>query len=123
MVYIVKWNLFMNEIFFADRLRSLRNERGISAREMSLALGQNETYINKLETNQRSISMPMFFTLCDFLNITPSEFFNAEIQNTTTDFDFLVQKFKKLSHEQAVHITFLIDELAKISVFPENGVS
>lgn len=105
----------MNEKIFADRLRSLRNERGISAREMSLALGQNETYINKLETNQRSISMQMFFNLCDFLNITPSEFFNVEIQNTIIDSETLIQKFKRLSHEQAIHITFLIDELAKIS--------
>ena len=34
----------MNEKFFCDRLRYLRNERKISAREMSLALGQ-KTYL------------------------------------------------------------------------------
>ena len=47
----------MDEKFFCDRLRYLRNERKISAREMSLALGQNETYINKIETGQRLVSM------------------------------------------------------------------
>ena len=105
----------MNEKFFADRLRSLRNERNISAREMSLALGQNETYINKLENNQRSISMQMFFNLCDFLKITPSDFFNDNIQNTTIDCETLAKKFKRLSPEQALHVNFLLEELAKIS--------
>ena len=51
----------MDENFFCDRLRFLRNERKISAREMSLELGQNETYINKIETRQRSVSMESFF--------------------------------------------------------------
>ena len=103
----------MDENFFSDRLRTLRNERNISAREMSLALGQNETYINKIETNQRSISMQMFFKLCEYLNITPSDFFNETIQNTTFSAENLLLKFKKLTPEQAAHINYLIDELTK----------
>ena len=52
----------MDETFFYDRLRFLRNERKISAREMSLTLGQNEKYINKVETGQPSVSMDSFFS-------------------------------------------------------------
>ncbi len=39
----------MFEDFFVDRLTSLRNQKNVSAREMSLALGQNESYINRIE--------------------------------------------------------------------------
>ena len=74
MVYTKKMETASEE-FFRDRLRFLRNERAISAREMSLALGQNETYINKIETGQRSVSMDAFFRICDFLNVSPAAFF------------------------------------------------
>ena len=33
----------------ADKIRELRNEKGISAREMSLELGQNVNYITLIE--------------------------------------------------------------------------
>lgn len=33
------------ERWFSDRLTMLRMERGISAREMSMSLGQSESYI------------------------------------------------------------------------------
>ena len=36
----------MYEDLLAERLSKLRVAKGISAREMSLALGQNESYIN-----------------------------------------------------------------------------
>ncbi|MBR1911209.1 MAG: helix-turn-helix transcriptional regulator [Treponema sp.] len=52
----------ITEEFFRDRLRFLRNERKISAREMSLALGQNETYINKIETGRWMLYDHFFFS-------------------------------------------------------------
>ena len=103
----------MNEDFFSDRLRSLRNERNISAREMSLSLGQNESYINKIETKQRTVSLSGFFKICDFLNISPTDFFNPQIKNTTFSDAQILKQFKKLTPKQAENIVFLIDELPK----------
>ena len=34
---------------FSKRLAELRQEKGVSARDMSLSLGQSESYINKIE--------------------------------------------------------------------------
>ncbi len=64
--------------FFAQRLYSLRNERDISAREMSLAIGQNSSYINRIENKITLPSMQGFFYICEFLRITPQEFFDTE---------------------------------------------
>ena len=102
----------MDECFFSDRLRALRNESNISAREMSLALGQNDTYINKIETGQRSVSLSGFFRICDYLKISPADFFNLEVQNTTYDAK-LMEQFKKLSPTQAKHILFVINEMIR----------
>ncbi len=63
---------------FSKRLAQLRQEKGISARDMSLSLGQSESYINKIENNYAMPSMQGFFYICEFLGISPSEFFNEE---------------------------------------------
>lgn len=63
---------------FSDRLRHFRNERKISAREMSLALGQNVNYVNLIENGKRLPSMQGFFSLCEYLKISPSQFFATD---------------------------------------------
>ena len=59
---------------FYKRLTQLRNKQGISARDMSLSLGQSESYINKIENGKALPSMSAFFYICDFLKIHPRDF-------------------------------------------------
>lgn len=68
----------MFEDFFVDRLTSLRNQKNVSAREMSLALGQNESYINRIENRLAFPSMQFFFYICEYFQITPQEFFDEK---------------------------------------------
>ena len=63
---------------FARRLVSLRMDRNVSAREMSLALGQSPGYINNIENGANYPSMAVFFYICEYLDVTPEEFFAAE---------------------------------------------
>ena len=64
---------------FAERLSTLRQEKGVSARDMSRSIGQNENYINNIENKKAFPSMTSFFYICEFLKITPAAFF--EVQN------------------------------------------
>lgn len=66
----------MFEDLFYDRLIKLRAEKGVSAREMSLAIGQSPGYINGLENRNGFPSMQVFFYICEYFGITPSEFFD-----------------------------------------------
>lgn len=66
----------MYEDFFAERITSLRNQKNVSAREMSLALGQNGSYINRIENRQALPSMQAFFYICEYFQISPQEFFD-----------------------------------------------
>ncbi|WP_251496631.1 helix-turn-helix domain-containing protein [Otoolea muris] len=66
----------MFEDLFYDRLVKLRVEKGVSAREMSLAIGQSSGYINGLENRNGFPSMQVFFYICEYLGVTPSEFFD-----------------------------------------------
>ena len=60
---------------FANKLRTLRNEKKISAREMSLELGQNVNYINYIENGKHMPSMQGFFSICEYFSIDPADFF------------------------------------------------
>lgn len=60
--------------WFANRISALRLKKGVSAREMSLALGQSESYINKIENKRTLPSMAGFFYICEYLGIEPRAF-------------------------------------------------
>ena len=71
----------MYEKVFAERLSQLRIQKGVSARDMSLSLGQNSGYINHIENGQTLPSLSVFFNICDYFSITPNEFFSIENTN------------------------------------------
>ena len=63
---------------FRSRLTELRLAKNVSARDMSLSLGQSESYINRIENGKMFPSMDMFFFICEYFNISPHEFFNEQ---------------------------------------------
>lgn len=66
---------------FIKRLVELRMKKGVSARDMSLSLGQSPGYINNIETGVNFPSMTVFFYICEYLGITPQDFFNTASNN------------------------------------------
>ena len=65
----------MYEDLFYKRLAELRANKGVSARDMSLSIGQSAGYINALENRNGFPSMQVFFYICEYLGVTPAEFF------------------------------------------------
>ena len=65
--------------FFAKRIYELRNERNISARELSLTMGQNSSYINRIENRLTLPSIQGLLCICECLDITPYDFFNPGV--------------------------------------------
>ena len=68
----------MYEEFVANRIKQLRKQKNISAREMSLAIGQNVNYINRIERNYNLPSLQGLFYICEYFDISPQEFFDCE---------------------------------------------
>lgn len=89
----------MYEDFFAERLASLREQKNVSAREMSLSLGQNSSYINRIENKQAFPSMQSFFYICEYLGISPKDFFDTDLQSPTKLTE-LTNELKKLNPMQ-----------------------
>lgn len=97
--------------WFSERLTQLRMEKGVSARDMSLSLGQSESYINKIENKRTMPSMTGFFYICEYLGITPQEFFDRETASPTKTAE-IVHGIGKLSSDKADHILQVIKDLA-----------
>lgn len=76
---------------------------------MSLALGKNESYINRIENKKTFPSMQSFFYICEYLNISPSDFFNEDILNPNISNEIL-DNLKDLTETQINIILDIIKE-------------
>lgn len=101
----------MYEEWFGHRLATLRLKKGVSAREMSLAIGQGPAYINSIENHRRLPSMAAFFYICDYLTITPQEFFDNQIADPARLRQFLLE-FEQLDPQYRAGILALIHGLS-----------
>jgi len=101
-----------NRKIFANRLASLRLKKGASAREMSLSIGQSPNYINKIEGEKTYPSMTVFFQICEYLDITPKEFFDIG-PSTPVNLSDLFRELDSLDDTVIGHILAIAQELNK----------
>lgn len=111
----------MHEKNFSQRLSELRLEKGVSAREMSLALGQNSGYINHIENQQTFPSLPVFFNICEYLNISPEQFFSTDTTYTPL-MASIIRNLEQLNEEQLNSISILTHDLAEHNKTKEKGL-
>lgn len=96
--------------WIAARIAQLRTQKKVSARDMSLSLGQSESYINKIENKRMMPSMQGFLYICEYFDITPQEFFdqNMEAPQKTAE---LIRKAAQLTPDQTDHILRIIEDI------------
>lgn len=97
---------------FVNRLVKLRMKKGVSARDMSLSLGQSPNYINNLEAGLSFPSMSTFFYICDYFGITPQAFFDTDARNPQK-IEALIQAAKGLDDERLEHLIAIARDLGK----------
>lgn len=102
----------MYEDFFPIRLAQLRTKKDVSARDMSLSIGQNAGYINNIETGKALPSMSAFFFICEYLNITPQEFFDTDSKQPE-QIRNLTENLKRLDSQQLSNISAIVEGLIK----------
>ena len=101
----------MFEDFLRERLARLRVQKGVSARDMSLSLGQSENYINMIENKKSLPSMTVFFYICEYFGVTPQEFFESGNENPVK-LNGIISDLKKLDEHSLTHIAEVIKGLA-----------
>ena len=98
------------EVFVPERIAQLRLQKNVSARDMSLSLGQAANYINSIENRKALPSMQSFFYICEYLGVTPQEFFD-EGDACPVRLRELMDEAKHLDDNALGHLLALIREL------------
>ena len=101
----------MYEETIRQRIVELRLKKNVSQREMSLSLGQNDSYINRIENGLALPSMQVFLYICEYFDITPKEFFDNETADPVQIRE-IVGNMKKLNEQTLNALGTLIKELA-----------
>ena len=98
--------------FIRNRITQLRINKNVSEYQMSLDLGHSKSYIQSITSGRSLPSMTEFFSICDYLKITPKDFFDDGVENPE-----LIQKaingLKQLDENDANLILSNINRLLK----------
>ena len=100
------------EEIFPQRLATLRTSKGVSARDMSLSIGQSAGYIFNLESGKSLPSMSVFFCICDYLEITPKDFFDFE-SKVPEKLNNLISSLKSLDDGAIEDVTSIVARMKK----------
>ena len=67
--------------FIRNRITELRLQKNVSEYQMSLDLGHSKSYIQGISSGKALPSMSEFITICEYLGITPRDFFDDGTSN------------------------------------------
>lgn len=99
---------------FASRLTEMRMKRNVSAREMSISLGRGAGYINSIESGHVLPSMVMLFEICDYLKVSPKEFFEFTEPDTNRLFELrLTDIYKSLGADEREILRRIVELLER----------
>lgn len=97
---------------FIQRLVQFRLQKGVSARDMSLSIGQSAGYINNIENGVNLPSMTTFFYICDYLGVSPRDFFDTQSTAPSKAVQ-LLEAAKTLEPDQLDHLIALARDLQR----------
>ncbi|MDD7653017.1 MAG: helix-turn-helix transcriptional regulator [Candidatus Faecousia sp.] len=71
----------MYEDFVRERITQLRIKKGVSEYQMSYDLGHSRGYVYNISSGKALPPLKEFFSICDYFQITPQQFFEEGTQN------------------------------------------
>ena len=100
----------MYEQIVRERITQLRLQKGVSEYQMSYDLGHSRGYVYNISSGKALPPLKELFAICDYFDITPSQFFDEGSQNPE-----LIQKavdgMKKLNEKDLKLVINLINRL------------
>ncbi len=102
----------MNAEFIQNRISMLIKEKNISEYKLSLDLGKSKGYIQGITSGRALPSMQEFLNICEYFEITPSDFFSQE-NSVSLDQIELNNSLKQLPSDDIKLLTDLVKRLKK----------
>ena len=98
------------EEFVRNKITQLRLNKGVSEYQMSYDLGHSRGYINNISSGKSLPSLSEFFSICDYFEITPSQFFDIEQKNPVL-ITKAIEELKSLDDNDMLLVLTLINRL------------
>ncbi len=98
--------------FISDRITNLRIEKSLSERKLSELLDKAPGYIGTISNGKNMPSMQSFLEICAYFDITPSEFFDIDIDNIHRNHE-AKESLKNLSNSDIELIISIMKRLEK----------
>ena len=98
--------------YIRNKIDELRISRNLSEYQLSLELGHSQGYIQSISSGRALPSMQSFLDICEYFDITPSEFFNPNIHNTEL-FNNVMVELEKCNDKELCIIKDLLDYFHK----------
>lgn len=102
----------MDTRFVRDRITQLRLQKGVSEYQMSYDLGHSRSYIYNISSGKSLPPMAEFLQICDYFEITPSQFFDDSSENPVL-LQTAIEELRKLDDDDLVLIISAIRRLNK----------
>ena len=102
----------MYEAFVRERITQLRLKKGVSEYQMSYDLGHSRGYIYNISSGKSLPPMSEFFSICDYFNITPAEFFDDGKSNPAL-IQEAISGLSQLSDDDVLLVLNLVNRLKK----------
>ncbi len=88
----------MDAKFIRDRITQLRMQKSVSEYKMSYDLGHSRSYIYNISSGKSLPPMAEFLEICNYLGVTPSDFFNDSNENPIL-VQSAIEEIKKLDDD------------------------
>ena len=85
----------MDKKFVQMRIARIRNAHNVSARKVSMELGQSTEYINQIENGKALPSLEGLFNICDYFNISLGEFFDDRVE-FPVEYKHIIEELNKM---------------------------
>ena len=115
----------MEKSEFSRRLSQLRINKGVSARDMSLSIGQSAGYINNIENGVNYPAMQSFFYIWGSLNIQRAESGEKVFRQTQQKFARVVASTRRIfvKYHEKDSVNCLCDEFLEVPICDYLGIT
>ena len=100
------------EMFVKNRITQLRMRKNVSEYKMSYDLGHSKSYIYNISSGKCLPPLKEFFTICDYLDISPAEFFDTDSRNPEL-INKAVEGMRRLDESDVIMLLSIINRLQK----------
>lgn len=85
----------MDKSFIRERYAKIRLAHNMSARKLSIELGQSTEYINQIESGKNMPSVEGLLNFCNYFNISVGEFFEDKY-NFPVEYKAIINELNKM---------------------------